>query len=236
MAKLGYTWYPKDWGNSESVFELNLTERGLYRELIDLAMMNDNKTELKLDVWCRKFAIDFNDLKAILSKLSKLNLICINENNIFIPSCENRLNLVRGGRKGGKISKPNAKPILKPFVSLDEKNQKPMSNQIEIEKKVNINIQPKVDWDALLLAFNELTKRNFKIIPEKAKRQILARLKEGYSKEDLWNAILNCYNDEYHKETNHKYLTLEFISRPDKMEKYATDVVKSKKQKINIEL
>jgi uncharacterized phage protein (TIGR02220 family) len=234
MAKLGYTWYPKDWGNSESVFELNLSERGLYRELIDLAMMNDNKTEIKLDVWCRKFAIDLDALKSILGKLSILNLIEINGDNLFIPSCESRLNLVRGGSKGGKTSKPTIKPILKPIESLCENNQKPISNQIEKEKKVNI--QPKVDWDALLLAFNELTKRTFKIIPEKAKRQILARLKEGYTKSDLWNAIENCYNDEYHKETNHKYLTLEFISRPDKMEKYSVDVAKSKKQKVNIEL
>jgi len=65
MAKLGYTWYPKDWGNSESVFELNLSERGLYRELIDLAMLNDNKTDIKLEVWSRKFAISVDELKAI---------------------------------------------------------------------------------------------------------------------------------------------------------------------------
>lgn len=107
---------------------------------------------------------------------------------------------------------------------------------LQVEEKEKVNKQPTVDWDALLLAFNNLTKRNFKLIPEKAKRQILARLKEGYNKADLWNAIENCYNDDYHKETNHKYLTLEFISRPDKMEKYSVDVVKHKKQKVNIEL
>ena len=236
MAKLGYTWYPKDRGNSESVFELNLSERGLYRELIDLAMLNDNKTEVKKDVWIRKFGVTIIELDYILDKLNSLKLIEYKENILFIPSCESRLNLVRGGSKGGKTSKPTIKPISKPFESLDENNDKPISNQIEKEKKVNINIQPKVDWDALLLAFNELTKRNFKLIPEKAKRQILARLKEGYSKEDLWNAIENCYNDEYHKETNHKYLTLEFISRPDKMEKYSVDLLKPKKQKVNIEL
>jgi len=61
------------------------------------------------------------------------------------------------------------------------------------------------------------------------KKQILARLKEGYTKEDLWNAIQNCYNDDFHKENNHKYLTLEFISRAKMMEKYSVDVVKSKK-------
>lgn len=108
------------------------------------------------------------------------------------------------------------------------------STKSTVNDNVNVNvndilIQPKVDWDALLLAFNNLTKRKFKLIPDKAKNQILARLKDGYDKADLWNAIENCYNDEYHKETNHKYLTLEFISRPDKMEKYSVDVVKTKK-------
>jgi hypothetical protein len=140
MSKLGYTWYPKDWGNSESVFELNLTERGLYRELIDLAMLNDNKIEIKFDVWSRKFAIDTDSLKSILGKLSILNLIEINKENLFIPSCEPRLNLIRGGRNGGKKSKPNSKPnskpTQKPFESHEEKNLKPNSNQIE--KKLNI--------------------------------------------------------------------------------------------------
>jgi predicted N-acyltransferase len=110
------------------------------------------------------------------------------------------------------------------------------STNSTVNDNVNVNvndilIQPKVviDWDALLVQFNQLTKRNHKLIPDKAKRQLLARLKDGYTKQDIWNAIQNCYNDEYHKETNHKYLTLEFISRPDKMERYSVDVVKSKK-------
>jgi len=136
MAKLGYTWYPKDWGNSESVFELNLTERGLYRELIDLAMLNDNKTEIKLEVWSRKFAIDLDSLNVIISKLLKLNLIETKKDILFIPSCESRLNLVRGGANGGKKSKPTPKPIVKPFESLLENNEKPISNQIEIETKI----------------------------------------------------------------------------------------------------
>jgi len=139
MAKLGYTWYPKDWGNSESVFELNLSERGLYRELIDLAMLNDNKNEIKLDVWSRKFAIDIDGLNSIITKLSKLNLIEIKKDILFIPSCESRLNLVRGGRNGGKNSKPNTKPILKPIESLEENIDKPICNQIKNKDKVNKN-------------------------------------------------------------------------------------------------
>jgi uncharacterized phage protein (TIGR02220 family) len=95
----------------------------------------------------------------------------------------------------------------------------------------DILIQPKVviNWDSLLTQFNNLTKREFKLINDATKKQILTRLKEGYTKEDLWNAIQNCYNDDFHKENNHKYLTLEFISRAKMMEKYSVDVVKSKK-------
>ena len=131
MAKLGYTWYPKDWGSSDGVFELNLSERGLYRELIDLAMLNDNKTEIKLDVWSRRFAIDIDGLKSILGKLSTLNLIKVTGDYLFIPSCESRLNLVRGGSNGGKKSKPpkpNSKPESKP-------NSKPTTKQTKKKHK-----------------------------------------------------------------------------------------------------
>lgn len=141
MAKLGYTWYPKDWGNSESVFELSLSERGLYREFIDLAMMNDNKTEIKKTVWCRKFCVSIEDLEIILTKLLSLKLIEYKNEILFIPSCESRLNMVRGGSKGGKnkpMLKGDAKPTLKPIESLSEKNVKPIDKQIEIETKTEI--------------------------------------------------------------------------------------------------
>ncbi len=140
MAKLGYTWYPKDWGNSENVFELTLIERGLYRELIDMAMLNDNKTEINMKVWARKFGSTVDEIESILITLQHLNLIVCTDINLFIPSCETRLKLVRGGSNGGKKSKPNTKPNTKPtdkpFESLSENNVKPIAKQREIEKKI----------------------------------------------------------------------------------------------------
>lgn len=129
MSKLGYTWYPKDWTNSESVFQLNLEQRGLYRELIDMAMLNDNKTIIKLSVWVRKYNISESELNKNLQFLIKLELIEINDKFLFIPSCESRLNLVRGGKKGGTKSKLPTKPSDKPTLKGD-------SNQIETETKV----------------------------------------------------------------------------------------------------
>lgn len=156
MAKLGYTWYPKDWGNSENVFELSLSERGLYREFIDLAMMNDNKTEIKKTVWCRKFCVSMEDLDVILAKLLSLKLIEYNKEILFIPSCETRLNMVRGGKKGGEAKKPTRKPIVKgmpkPIESLEENIDKPIANQTKIETKIENEIKENKND----LIFNEL--------------------------------------------------------------------------------
>jgi hypothetical protein len=79
---------------------------------------------------------------------------------------------------------------------------------------------PTVNWEMLLKQFNEITGKNLKVVDEKSKRQFLARLKEGYTKSDIVNAITNCYNSEFHKSNGHKNLTLEFISRPDKFAMY----------------
>lgn len=115
---------------------------------------------------------------------------------------------------------------IKP-TNKQQSNNKQSNNQITttnniINKQLNINNKDIVDWDKLLIQFNEITGKKTKVLNSKTKNSIIARLKEGYEKKDLLVAIQNCYKDPYHKETNHKYLTLEFISRPDKMEKYST--------------
>lgn len=113
-----------------------------------------------------------------------------------------------GGSVGGSVT---------PTEQVEEKGKD--------EVKFNANLT--VDWEKLKLNFNELTGKKTKVVSNKVKGQINARLKEGYTKQDLWNAIVNCFNDPYHKE-NPKYLTLEFISRSDKMEKYSADIKKPK--------
>lgn len=75
-------------------------------------------------------------------------------------------------------------------------------------------------YDLFIKKMNEITNRKFTNRDKKAKRQFEARLKEGYTMEDLENAIRGCLADDYHKETNYKYLAPEFITRSDKLERY----------------
>jgi hypothetical protein len=145
MAKISYTWFPKDWNNSESVFELDLQHRGLYRELIDLAMLQDNKVIINRSVWCRKWMVCDTTLSSMLNVLYKAQLIDLKEGGkLFIPSCETRLSLVRRGSKGGSTSKPTPKPITKPTPKQSKVKQKKVK-EIPSEETFMIYLKDKLN-------------------------------------------------------------------------------------------
>lgn len=75
------------------------------------------------------------------------------------------------------------------------------------------------DKDIFFEKFKKITGKKIRIFDDKSERQFNARIKEGYTIDELIQATENCMNDDYHKE-NPKYLTLEFITRPDKLQKY----------------
>lgn len=96
----------------------------------------------------------------------------------------------------------------------DINNNKPANADIVINEKVN--------WQGLIDQFNEITGKKCKVVNDKTKRQIKDRFKEGYTKEHISTAIYNCSIDEFHIKNALKYLTLEFITRPEKLERYST--------------
>jgi len=126
------------------------------------------------------------------------------------------------------------KTILTPTVGVNKKDLTP-SLQVQVEEKVQVQVQDvkdtkvstSIDFDKLLIAFNQITNKNCRVVNSKTRAQLKARLKDGYTKQNIKDAIINCYNDKFHKENNHKHLTLEFITRPDKLERYSQAVVTS---------
>ena len=96
------------------------------------------------------------------------------------------------------------------------------STNKELEKKNNKPTESDIDFNSLLVLIKEKTKRNFEVpINEKIQKKYLSRLKEGYTKKHISIAIKNAVKDEYHISKNYRYLTPEFFSRSETLDKYA---------------
>lgn len=97
--------------------------------------------------------------------------------------------------------------------------------QDEVEEKEEIIDVPakaeKIDFEKLKDFINQKTGRGFKVINKNVKGKYYARLKEGYTNTDIANAIINAVNSDYHKGENFTYLTPEFFSRSETLDKYS---------------
>lgn len=82
-------------------------------------------------------------------------------------------------------------------------------------------IDPLTDW---LETLNLMFDRSFKPI-DKVKKAYNARIKDGYTPQEMLDALENVKNDKYHIETKYKYVTPEFMTRPDKLEKFKNHAV-----------
>ena len=111
---------------------------------------------------------------------------------------------------------------------LKENNTSIINNKINNKKELNIS-----DFDFLLRFINEKTKRNFRTINNSVKAKYNARIREGYTLEDITSAIQNAVNNQYHIDSKNQYLTPEFFSRAEKIDKYSSisDLKEDKKLK-----
>ena len=95
-------------------------------------------------------------------------------------------------------------------------------------KDINNNI----DYLALLGFVNKTFGRRFEVINDKTKRAYKARLKEGYTKEQIIDAITNAATSKYHKDNNYQYCTPEFFSRAETIDKYSGLTIKTESDSI----
>ena len=87
---------------------------------------------------------------------------------------------------------------------------------------INNNIVESIDYDYLLKYINDSLGRNFKIVNDKVKNKYKSLFKQGYTKSQIKEAIDNVKNNQYHKDSNYTYCTLEFFSRPETIDKYSS--------------
>jgi hypothetical protein len=98
----------------------------------------------------------------------------------------------------------------------------------------NVNVNDNVDvidWNKFIEVYNLIFNKKSKVVPDAVRKKYKARLKEGYTKQDIIAAMKNAKKDEFHKTTNppFKHLTLEFFSRPDKLDRFTNQGIEPTK-------
>jgi hypothetical protein len=115
-------------------------------------------------------------------------------------------------------------------ITISEKSLMDLSNNnnrlVENSQPIQDNKTDKIDFNTLMAFFNKTFDRNCRVFPQRAKKQFYDRLKEGYTKKDIQNTIINIKNSKWHIENNYGAVTLEFISRARSFELYSQLKVK----------
>ena len=114
------------------------------------------------------------------------------------------------GKLGGR---PKQEEPKKP-TGLSGNPNKPKKADTDNDTDTDINSSK------LLSVFNSILGKQTRVVNAKTKSQIKDRLKEGYTKEDIVKAITNASKDPHHIDSNYKYLTLEFLTKPDKLDRF----------------
>ena len=87
-----------------------------------------------------------------------------------------------------------------------------------------------INYQALLDFVNKSFGRKFQVINDSVKKKYKSLLKQGYTKEQITNAIKNCKLNKYHIENNYQYCTPEFFSRTETIDKYGFEVKQQEQQ------
>ena len=100
-------------------------------------------------------------------------------------------------------------------------------NDTVTDKDINNTITPTakavkgIDFKQLLSFINKTLNKNFRTINPTMQSKFKARLKDGYTKEDIQKAIIGASKASYHIETSYRHLRPEFFTRADKIDMYS---------------
>jgi uncharacterized protein YdaU (DUF1376 family) len=119
------------------------------------------------------------------------------------------------GKKGGfasSFAKANIQANSQANSESESEDEIDFNSVTDNESKQNKN-------NSFVEKFNEIRKTKYRGSEPKFKRQYSARIKEGYTDDDLLLAYRNLMKLKIHIDSNFQYLTPEFITRSDILER-----------------
>lgn len=240
-----FKFYCSEWNDGDITLE-DFNIQGLFINACSYYWSNEcNLSKTKL---FKKFKSNIKDIEYLI----KEGFIKIENDYILINFLneqlqERKLTSKKNSEAGKKSAEKRRLAKLerdsneKPTVVENALNQNPTIKKRREEKREDNNIPPtkvedcKIDFDALLLFINKSTGRSFRTINKSITQKFKARLKDGYKKQDILNAISNATKTPYHRDNNFQYLTPEFFSRSQTLDKYSITTEISSKEKVSKE-
>lgn len=146
-SKLGYTWYSQDYISDPEVMMMTPAQRGIYRDLIDLAYKHENRITYTLNQLSRYTNASEDEVREILEIKGE------NCGDYWsIPSCQKRIDKAlisrENGAKGGRPKKPRKNPEQNPQV-LEVKTQSERQREIESKREREIEKKEKGKYTPL---------------------------------------------------------------------------------------
>jgi ribosomal protein S7 len=117
--------------------------------------------------------------------------------------------------------KATDKALDKALDTIDKQLNNETIQQLNNKTKPLTPLGEVIDFDSLLIFYNKTFSKKSRIVTDSVKKKFNARMKEGFLKSDIMNAMKNASEDVFHKENGYKHCTLEFFSRADKIDKFS---------------
>lgn len=176
------------------------------------ATFQNIKNSLKVDLKKWEQSIEEKSKGGIIGNLKRWHLDLYERYNSGLITLDLALSIAES-RKPSHTDNMQSVPIAEIAVNVSD-NVNDLNKDIDTEVKKTSSL----DFNKFINYFNSKAGRKFRVT-EAIKTKLKARLKD-YTKIEIIQAIDNAHLDAYHKENNFKYLTPEFILRPDKLEKF----------------
>jgi hypothetical protein len=220
-----FKFFTGEWLNGDIVLE-DYELQGIFVNLCAFYWHRD--CDLTIDQACKKLRV----VESKIWDLAGAGVLEIDENMVCIRFLDEQKDeffvrkkkLSDAGKKGAGI-----KAMMKEETALQPPLNHPSTireeKRIEEVREENIieDISTKVEsinFLGLLEYFNSVYDKKCTVVPDNAKRSFNARIKEGYTKDNIRYAMDNVKLDDFHKENDFKYATISYFSRSKTLDTY----------------
>ena len=120
----------------------------------------------------------------------------------------------QAGKRSAELRQNNPTVVQQKSTGVE---QKPTKETKGNENKGN----EKIDFNGLLNYFNSNFEKNCRVFSDSVKSKFRSRIGDGYTTTEIAKAMQVCKNDQFHKDNNFKYCTIEYFSRAKTLDQYA---------------